>query len=97
MLLHLLNSLAACINETIKLNLSSSKVNNKSIIFISFLEHETMDFDPTNSLKRCNSTPIINLPGGSKAPASPNALIPTNVVNSASSAVTITSTTSRSR
>lgn len=63
-----------------------------------FLEHDSMDFDPTNSLKRCNSTPIINQ-ASNKAPASPSASIPANVVNSIANItnITISSTTSRSR
>lgn len=55
-----------------------------------------MDYDPTNSLKRCNSTPVINLPTANKQIASPNTCpMATNSVSSTTSNITIT--TSRSR
>lgn len=74
------------------------KANKKTTNFNSIsAEHKSVvDFDPTNSLKRCNSTPIINhiLPPTNKATVSSG---PTNTMNLTTNNATITSTTSRSR
>lgn len=69
-------------------------------VFLYFLaEHNSIDFDPTNSLKRCNSTPIINhiLPPTNKATVSSTITSATNTMNSTTNNPIITSTTSRSR
>lgn len=60
-------------------------------------EHKSMDFDPTNSLKRCNSTPIIShiLPPINKATVATTGT--TNTMNLSTNNTAITSTTSRSR
>lgn len=65
----------------------------------SLAEHNSMDYDPTNSLKRCNSTPTINniLPAANKTSTTSAGALITNTINMTSSNLNITSTTSRSR
>lgn len=71
-----------------------AEFNSAHCIFLA--EHNSIDFDPTNSLKRCNSTPIINhiLPPTNKAIVSSTTTSTTNTMNSTTSNPIITSTTS---